>query len=136
MKNININFSNKINATVPTAKKVYEEAQSLLAKKFSQDKLSTMLLEFGVNYITSADIKRLNHDFRHLDKPTDVLSFPIYRNITQIQNNPSYIINLGDIFICLPEAEKNAKEKNTTLNEEIIFLIIHGLKHLLGFHHK
>lgn len=135
MKNFKIVFNKQIK-NAPKEKDIYIAAQVLLEKKFSQLFLSTTILEVGVNYISSAKIKTLNSRYRHIDKSTDVLSFPIYKNIKQIQASPNLTNNLGDIFVCLPEAKKNAQEKNISLDEEIIFLIVHGLKHLLGFHHR
>ncbi len=136
MKNLKINFSKQIISRTPTQKEIYQAVNILLAKKIPQQILSTTIIEFGVNYISSQEIQKLNSKYRHLDKPTDVLSFPIYSNVSDIQQSPNHVNNLGDIFICLPEAKKNAQDKKTTLNDEIIFLILHGLKHLLGFHHR
>lgn len=87
--------------------------------------------EIGILIVRPKYIQKLNKKFRSLDKPTDVLSFP-QKNL--LSNN--VIRNLGDIVICPAIAQKNAHELNHTLEEEIIFLTQHGLRHLLGIHHR
>jgi len=87
---------------------------------------------FNVNlhFISKTKIQELNYLYRNNNKPTDVLSF----GQTKIPGEK--IRELGDIFICLPIAKEQSKKLGNTLEEEIIFLANHGLKHLLGIHHK
>ncbi len=87
-------------------------------------------------FIDEKQMQILNKEYRGLDKPTDVLSFPTYfkaRNqkvFTKIKNP-----NLGTIFIC-PDVAKNQIGKfGNDYGEEIIELAIHGLRHLLGHDH-
>lgn len=83
--------------------------------------------EYEVNIIFVDDpfIKNLNSRFRGKDCPTDVLSFPF--------DTPEF---LGEIYISLETAKKQAEEYNHTLTREIAFLTVHGLLHLLGYDHK
>lgn len=87
-------------------------------------------VEVNLYFISSKMIKKLNKKWRNIDQVTDVLSFG------QRQIPGEKIRQLGDIFICLPQAQKQAKEKNHSLEKELKFLAIHGLKHLMGIHHK
>lgn len=105
----------------------------LLDKKIND---KTKKIETGIHFISTQKIKQMNQQYRNLKKPTNVLSFPIYKNIKQIRKNNSKIINLGDIFICLEIAEIEAIEKKINLNDYINLLIVHSLKHLIGIHHK
>jgi probable rRNA maturation factor len=90
----------------------------------------------------------LNHQYRMLDRTTDVLSFPQYENpplppfskggrggITELRNSKSSVI-LGDIIINVHMAKRQAEENGLTLNEEIKRLLIHGLLHLIGCDHE
>ncbi|MDR0752750.1 MAG: rRNA maturation RNase YbeY [Mycoplasmataceae bacterium] len=91
--------------------------------------ISTMLkkndeLFYEVTFVTNSYIKKLNLKYRHLDKPTDVLSFCI-------SNSPL----LGNIFISYQYAKKEALFHKWTLNYEICLLFIHGILHLLGYDH-
>ncbi len=68
---------------------------------------------------------------------TDVLSFPLYKNLTEIKKALKQSpIFLGDIFICEAVAKKQAKEFGHSLTKEMTELAQHGLLHLLGFDHK
>ena len=79
------------------------------------------------------DIRRLNQEFRSIDQPTDVLSFP--QNPDEDLCIPEEII-LGDIAISLDIAKAQAKEHGLDFKEEIILLLIHGILHLLGYDHE
>ena len=79
------------------------------------------------------DIRRLNQEFRSIDQPTDVLSFP--QNTDEDPCIPEEII-LGDIAVSLDIAKAQAKEHGLDFKEEIILLLIHGILHLLGYDHE
>lgn len=74
-------------------------------------------------------IRQLNARFRGRNKVTDVLSFPSSTGLQQ----GGY---LGDLAICLPQAKKQAQELGQPLAEELHFLVLHGLLHLLGYDHE
>ena len=90
----------------------------------------------SINLVGEGKIKTLNKKHRGKNKVTDVLSFPLddFRASKGINNND--IIDLGDIFICLPFAKKTAKHENSSLESKLEFLTIHGFLHLLGFDHE
>jgi len=71
-------------------------------------------------------IRKLNRQYRKIDRATDVLSFPF--------GDPDL---LGEIYISLQRAKIQAKRYGLTYNEELKRLLIHGLLHLIGYdHHK
>lgn len=78
--------------------------------------------EVSVLLADDSEVKDLNRQFRRIDEPTDVLTFP--------SDNPML---LGDIAISVPYAERQAKSRRVSLKQEIGFLAIHGGLHLLGF---
>lgn len=80
----------------------------------------------GVNLVFCDNpyIKTLNRKFRHKDKVTDVLSFPF--------QEPDF---LGEIYISLDYVAENDRMFGSTYAEEIVFLLIHGLLHLLDYSH-
>ena len=76
-------------------------------------------------------IQSLNRDYRGVDHPTDVLSFP------QGSKDPhSGHVNLGDIIISLPRAAAQADADGHSLEDELVLLVVHGLLHLLGYDHE
>ncbi len=76
-----------------------------------------------------AAVRRLNRIYRHKDKTTDVLSFPI--------NGPGENgrRHLGDIVISVPRARRQAAELGHRLEAEMLYLTIHGFIHLCGYEH-
>lgn len=82
------------------------------------------------NIVGEEKIKKLNYKYRKINLPTDVLSFG------QIDVPGEKMKFIGDIFICPKIAQKNAKIYKLSLQEELQNLFKHGIKHLLGFHHK
>ena len=77
-------------------------------------------------------IHALNRDFRGVDRPTDVLSFPMGEG-EDIAAAPDGF--LGDIVLSLPRAEAQAAEYGHSLLRELSFLTVHGTLHLLGYDH-
>lgn len=89
-------------------------------------------VEVSVNLVGENKIKSLNKKYRHKDKVTDVLSFPL-ADETFIKYG---IMTLGDIFICLPFAKKEAKRENIDMKEKLAQLAVHGFLHLAGYDHE
>ncbi|NOZ13570.1 MAG: rRNA maturation RNase YbeY [Acidobacteria bacterium] len=77
------------------------------------------------------EIRRLNRKFRGKDQVTDVLSFPDGENLPG-----SGDVFLGSIAISVERAGVQAEEIGHSLEEELNFLILHGLLHLLGYDHE
>tara|TARA_Y100000589_G_scaffold66793_1_gene58376 strand:+ start:253 stop:798 length:546 start_codon:yes stop_codon:yes gene_type:complete len=109
---------------------ISENKFSYLSKLKS--KMHTFSLSFEI--IDDEFIANLNSRWLNKKGPTDVLSFPI------ISENDSYIqmpsVELGDLFISLETAQKQSKEFNNSLTEEMIWLASHGFLHLLGWDHR
>ena len=80
-----------------------------------------------IAFVSDKRIRELNRQFRGIDKPTDVLSFPA--------DGPDEL-NLGDIAISAETAAAQAKENGLSFNDEIAQLILHGLLHLSGYDHE
>lgn len=79
-------------------------------------------------------IRDLNRIYRGIDRVTDVLSFEGEGGDVFVspKNNIFYP---GEIFICYPRAEKQAREKGHSAQKELAILFVHGLFHLLGYDH-
>ena len=84
--------------------------------------------QVSVLFTGDAEIRSLNRKFRGLDRPTDVLSFPWASSAGKGRY-------LGDIAISVPTAKRYAKKAGWPLEEELRFLLLHGLLHLLGHDH-
>jgi probable rRNA maturation factor len=88
--------------------------------------------ELSISFVDDNTIKQLNNHYLQRNHSTNVLSFSLqegeYGNV-----NPHI---LGDIVISTETAQRDAAKGDLSLSEEIDFLIIHGLLHLLGFNHE
>src|ERR1700761_2726059 len=76
---------------------------------------------------SDAQLRALNRDFRGLDKPTNVLSFPAAPNRDKYR---------GDIAIAYGVAAKEAKAEGKTLSDHVAHLVVHGVLHLAGHDHE
>lgn len=85
----------------------------------------------SVTVVDAEEIRRLNSLYRHIDRPTDVISFAYLEQ--DDENLP--VTDLGEICICLEVATAQANEFSHPLIRELAFLFIHGLLHLLGYDH-
>ena len=86
-----------------------------------------------IAFVGDRVIRRLNRDFRAKDIVTDVLSFPNQHDADELV--PAATDYMGDIVICVAQAERQAAENDLSFNEEIAQLILHGLIHLCGYDH-
>ncbi|MCX8084047.1 MAG: rRNA maturation RNase YbeY [Calditerrivibrio sp.] len=86
--------------------------------------------EISLVLTDDSEIQEINRLYRKMDKPTDVLSFPI----NESKKLSSQI--LGDIVISMDKVKSQAIENDCTEKEELAFLFIHGLLHLLGYDHE
>ncbi|HZZ99310.1 MAG TPA: rRNA maturation RNase YbeY [Candidatus Paceibacterota bacterium] len=93
-------------------------------------------VELGIQLVGPERSQELNRQYRHKDKPTDVLSFPLNEQPADNALNQYGILPLGDIVICLEVAEKQATESAIPLKEELARLVVHGLLHLFGYDHE
>jgi probable rRNA maturation factor len=86
----------------------------------------------SVSFVRDAKIRELNRVFRGLDKPTDVLSFPL---VEPGVASPGGERLLGDIVISVDTAQRQAADYDASLDREVQRLLIHGVLHLLGHDH-
>ena len=77
------------------------------------------------------EIRRLNREYRGLDRATDVLSFPMLEF-----SMPNVYVSLGNIVISAETARRQAEEYGHSLRRELCFLSAHAALHLLGYDHE
>jgi probable rRNA maturation factor len=84
-----------------------------------------------------AKVRQLNFDFRGIDKPTNVLSFPQFSptEIRRLGKNKE-IVELGDIALAYQTVAAESKKESKFLMDHATHLVIHGLLHLLGYNHE
>jgi probable rRNA maturation factor len=93
----------------------------------------------SISLVDDAEIQTLNRDHRGKDKPTDVLSFPLYEyHRGELVEPPPYEGErlLGDIVISVDTARRQAAGYDAPLQNELYRLLIHGVLHVLGHDHE
>jgi len=96
-------------------------------------------MDIAITLCGGKKIRSLNTKYRQKNQNTDVLSFPLEENpiaLLKKKSLPFPILCLGDIFICKEIAGRQAKKFRLSLEEEMIYLGVHGLLHLLGYDHE
>lgn len=90
--------------------------------------------ELSVALIGDARIRRLNREYRKLDRATDVLAFSM-REAPTPSGCPATTM-LGDVVISMPTAIRQAREAGRSIDAELAMLLIHGVLHLCGYDHE
>lgn len=90
--------------------------------------------EVSVTYTDNEGIRELNAAHRNIDRPTDVLSFPLFEKKELIEASDGDA--LGDIVISLEKAREQANEYGHSFEREVAFLTVHSMLHLLGYDHE
>ena len=114
-------------------KKDIEELEVL--EKYIQyvaEKLKIEKALFNIILVDEERIHELNKNYRNVARTTDVITFALEDNSNF--KNP-VVRMLGDIYICIPVAYKQAIEYGHSKTREICFLATHGILHLLGYDH-
>ncbi len=95
-------------------------------------------VEVSVTFVDNDGIQELNKKFRNMDKPTDVLSFPLldFEGESEEPFFDELCNNLGDIVISLERAMEQANEFGHSFEREVAFLTAHSMLHLLGYDHE
>jgi probable rRNA maturation factor len=106
-------------------------------KTFSEQFRISENFYFTLHSLDENESKDLNKKTFNKNTATDVLSFPLYNNINMInQLDANMSEDMGDMFICRNVIKKNAKIYEKELIEELQYIVIHGLLHLIGYSHE
>lgn len=101
--------------------------------------------ELSILLVDDSRMKRLNYKYRGIDRTTDVLSFPqmsysVKRKALSVKSynaiNAQRTTLLGDVVINLQAAKRQAPEHGLSFNEELRWLLVHGVLHLIGYDHE
>lgn len=95
--------------------------------------------ELSVSFVDFDEIHSLNLQYRGVDRPTDVLSFPMFEpgeipEAEELEEGES--VELGDVVICREQAKLQAEEFGHPYERELIYLFVHSVFHLLGYDHE
>lgn len=96
----------------------------------------------SVSFVGLDEIHALNKEYRGVDRPTDVLSFPMFEpgeiptEVYEDDEGNTEEIEIGDVVICREKAKEQAEEFGHSYERELIYLFTHSIFHLLGYDHE
>lgn len=118
----------------------YEETiKKVVQKCFEEEKLLNSKLIMTITLTTPEQIRKINNQYRNIDKATDVLSFPMFekKELDEKIKNNSFLFEdvLGDIVISVEKVKEQAEEYGHSFERELSYMIVHGFYHLMGYDH-
>ena len=121
-------------------KKEYKEVvEKVLTRCFEEEKLENSKLYITVTLTNPENIRKINKEYRNIDRATDVLSFPMFEKDELEEkikkNNFNHIDVLGDLIISIEKVEEQAKEYGHSFERELSYMLVHGFYHLMGYDH-
>ena len=101
-------------------------------------------VEVSISIVGDRKMHEINRKFRGIDSTTNILSFALEDTLTsnQLQHiprvgfvkAPDRVLRLGDILLAYPQVIKDASDEGLSVDDELRFLVEHGMRHLLGYH--
>ena len=127
---VEINFIDlkKNNRYISLLKKVIEQC-------YDEEKLNNKNLYVNIILTNPENIRKINKEYRNIDKETDVLSFPMFEKeeLDNVDNSHKDI--LGDIVISIEKVKENSREYGHSFERELSYMVVHGFYHLMGYDH-
>ena len=118
----------------------YEKLINIVVEKcFKVEKIEKLNLYISITLTTPAEIRKINNEFRNIDKETDVLSFPMFEKTeldSMVETGKNDIPEtIGDIIISVERVEEQAKEYGHSFERELAYMVVHSFYHLMGYDH-
>ena len=119
----------------------YDGEQPVQAERFIEaaelvlqnEGLDPAFCEISVSLVDDETIREINRDNRGVDRVTDVLSFPQFDDLADIDQKRPYL--LGDVVLCTAQAQRQAEEFGHSVDRELVYLFVHSMCHLVGYDH-
>ncbi len=123
-----ITYYNRTNQDIEAWKPFFQK----IAKRCEKELKLRKDYEISVTFVRSRTMHKINLEYRGIDRPTDVISFAIRDGEEEFLMDET---DLGDLFINIDYASRQAKQYGHSLERETGFLFLHGLLHCLGYDH-
>lgn len=133
-----IEYVNELSDSSINIKSCIEKIVDLALGK---NNISNQNISVSIQSADKEEIRKLNSEYRGIDRATDVLSFPIFEReeIEYLKKNDIDKklgeVELGDIILCLDVVKEQSIEYGTGILREVLYMITHGICHLLGYDH-
>lgn len=120
--------------------KTYEKTiKKVVEKCFEEERIENSKLCLTITLTNPQNIRKINKEYRNVDKETDVLSFPMFEKEELDEKIKEQDFEhedvLGDIVISIKRVEEQAKEYGHSFERELSYMLVHGFYHLMGYDH-
>lgn len=143
MNNINVDLDERLVEYIKEKcdRDITDDIQTIIQTALEEKKIENQNVSISISAVDKEEIHEINREYRNVDRPTDVLSFPIF---SREEINEYYTLDeekrvlemeLGDIIICIDVLQEHAIEYGTGILREMLYMITHGVCHLLGYDH-
>jgi probable rRNA maturation factor len=121
-------------------KTVWEKViEKVLKRCLKEEKIENSKLLITITLTNPENIKKINKEYRKIDRATDVLSFPMFEKEEleeKIKKNDfEHEDVLGDIIISVEKVQEQAIEYGHSFERELSYMVVHGFYHLMGYDH-
>lgn len=130
---MNLLIDNQTNEDI----KFQQTIEKVIREVLKVEDIDEAKCEISLSFVDEDRIHELNKAYRNVDRPTDVLSFPIEDFVNEDKEKileKDYLM-LGDVIICVDIAKNQAKDLGHSFEREIMYLTCHSILHLLGYDH-
>lgn len=110
----------------------------VITKCFEVEQIQNTKMYVSVTLTTPEQIRKINNEFRQVDKETDVLSFPMFEKDEILkfkEKEPEFEEALGDIVVSLDRVREQAEEYGHSFERELAYMVVHGFYHIMGEDH-
>lgn len=132
---IHITQNSEVWDQVPNLQALVERGIHLALQKVLATEIGAHDIHVDVTLTDEPEITRINKQFRGKEGPTNVLSFPQYESVEQIQHQSEFIL-LGDMVFSYTTLKNEAESEGKTFEDHMTHLLVHSALHLVGFDHK
>jgi probable rRNA maturation factor len=146
MINYNIEIYNEYSSWTPEQSDLITKAKAILDFYLTMPEIAQNCplkdyeynsISFDILFCDGEKTHQINKEYRNKDYPADIITFAVFADSPDDERFVLELdINLGEIIIGLDRVCEEATKKGITKDEELIFLISHGIMHLLGFDHQ
>lgn len=131
---VQINYNN-----IEENEKYNKIIHTVIEKCFEEEGLDKLKIYINIILTNPEQIRKINKEYRNIDKETDCLSFPMFEKeeIEELIKQKEHVTLdiLGDVVVSITKVYEQAEEYNHSFERELAYMIVHGFYHLMGYDH-
>ena len=143
MNNISIDLDDELVKYIKEkcGRDITHDIEIIIKTKKKKKNIKEQNVSISISAVGKDEIHQINKEYRNVDRPTDVLSFPIFsreeiNEFSSLEDSKKVKeLELGDIIMCIDVLQEHAEEYGTGILREMLYMITHGVCHLLGYDH-